>query len=173
MEMYKLALPTSSGDLSIPQLGGQLTLNGKDSKVHVVDYIAGSTHLLYSTGEIMTWYIVPFLMLLRAHWRSTIRATIDGRDVIVVYGNAGELHETAFKFNSTNIPGTKVVSGMQSLKTGIIDSTTLVVQYTTSDQTVVEVGPDILMYILGEGTFSKACGLFLTGQTVPMPISFG
>lgn len=61
MEMYTLTLPTSSGNLTIPQLGGQLTLDGKDSKVHVIDYTAGSSHLLYSTAEIMTWYeVVPF-----------------------------------------------------------------------------------------------------------------
>lgn len=30
---YTLTLPTSSGLLSIPQLGGSLTLNGRDSKV--------------------------------------------------------------------------------------------------------------------------------------------
>ena len=57
---YTLTLPTSSGDVTVPQLGGQLTLDGKDSKVHVVDYSAGSSHLLYSTAEIMTWYVVPF-----------------------------------------------------------------------------------------------------------------
>jgi hypothetical protein len=58
--MYTLTLPTSSGNMTVPQLGGQLTLDGKDSKVHVVDYTAGSSHLLYSTAEIMTWYVVPF-----------------------------------------------------------------------------------------------------------------
>ncbi|KAH0828009.1 glycoside hydrolase family 35 protein [Lanmaoa asiatica] len=129
MEMYTLTLPTSSGNLIIPQLGGQLALDGKDSKIHVVDYTAGSSHLLYSTGEIMTW------------------ATIDGRDVIVVYGNAGELHETAFKFNSTDIPYANVVSGTQSITTGTINSS-LVIQYTTSGQTVVEVGSNVLLYIL-------------------------
>ncbi|KAI9571159.1 glycoside hydrolase family 35 protein [Boletus coccyginus] len=127
---YTLTLPTSSGNLTVPQLGGQLTLDGKDSKIHVVDYAAGSSHLLYSTGEIMTW------------------ATIDGRDVIIVYGNAGELHETAFMFNSTSIPSARVVSGSQSLKTGTITSTSLVIQYTTTGQTVVEVGSNILLYIL-------------------------
>ena len=77
--------------------------------------------------------------------------TIDGRDVIIVYGNAGELHETAFMFNSTSIPSANVVSGTQSLKTETINTTSLVIQYTTSGQTVVEVGSNILLYILGEG----------------------
>jgi hypothetical protein len=84
--------------------------------VHVVDYIAGSTHILYSTGEIATW------------------VTIDGRDVIVVYGNAGEKHETAFVFGST--PPVTTVSGAE------VQSSTsngaLVLSYITSGQSVVQ-----------------------------------
>ncbi|KIJ67770.1 glycoside hydrolase family 35 protein [Hydnomerulius pinastri MD-312] len=131
MQMYTLTLPTSAGNLTIPQLGGQLTLDGKDSKIHVVDYAAGSSHLLYSTGEIMTW------------------ATIDNRDVILIYGNTGELHETAFTYSSSSsVPTAKVVSGTGSIKTETINSTNLVIQYTTTGQTVVEVGEDVLLYIL-------------------------
>ncbi|EGO25493.1 glycoside hydrolase family 35 protein [Serpula lacrymans var. lacrymans S7.9] len=129
MEMYTLTLPTSVGNLTVPVLGGQLTLDGKDSKVHVVDYAAGANTLLYSTAEITTW------------------ATIDGRDIIVVYGNAGELHETAFKFDGT-VPAATVVSGSEQLKSETINSTNLVIQYTTTGQTVVEVGSDVLLYIL-------------------------
>ncbi|KAH7927546.1 glycoside hydrolase family 35 protein [Leucogyrophana mollusca] len=129
MEMYTLTLPTSAGNLTIPVLGGQLMLDGKDSKIHVVDYAAGASTLLYSTGEIMTW------------------ATIDGRDIVLVYGNAGELHETAFKF-SGSVPSATVVSGSGTIKTETINSTNLVIQYTTTGQTVVEVGSDTLLYIL-------------------------
>jgi hypothetical protein len=57
-QTYKLTIPTSAGTLTLPALGGSLTLTGKDSKIHVVDYEAGSTTLLYSTGEIATWYVV-------------------------------------------------------------------------------------------------------------------
>lgn len=68
VQSYNLTLPTSVGNLTVPLLGGQLTLTGKDSKIHVVDYDAGSTTLLYSTGEIATWYVhpplVPFSMLM-------------------------------------------------------------------------------------------------------------
>ncbi|KAF9237579.1 glycoside hydrolase family 35 protein [Melanogaster broomeanus] len=142
MELYTLTLPTSAGNLTIPQLGGQLTLDGKDSKIHVVDYIAGSTQLLYSTGEIMTW------------------ATIDSRDIIIVYGNDGELHETAFKFSATSkVPSAKVVSGTGTIKTGMIDSTNLVVQYTTAGQTVVETGQNAyefwVMYPPSTGSFAN------------------
>ncbi|KAJ6567229.1 glycoside hydrolase family 35 protein [Mycena vulgaris] len=129
VQTYTLTLATSIGNLTIPTIGGTLALNGKDSKIHVVDYAAGSTNLLYSTGEILTW------------------ATIDKRDVILVYGNTGELHETAFKFMSA-VPTATVISGTGTIKTKILAGNSLVVQYTTSGQTVVQIG-NTLLYILG------------------------
>lgn len=93
MEMYTLTLPTSVGNLTIPQLGGQLAIDGRDSKVHVVDYIAGSSHLLYSTGEIMTWYILSLLLLPAA----LTRTSRPGRRLTV----ATSLLSTETKANST------------------------------------------------------------------------
>jgi hypothetical protein len=57
VKTYKLTVPSSAGDLTLPALGGSLTLSGRDSKIHVVDYQAGNTTILYSTGEIFTWYV--------------------------------------------------------------------------------------------------------------------
>ena len=52
---YKLTVPTSLGTISIPQLSLSLTLNGRDSKIHVTDYEIGRATLLYSSAEIFTW----------------------------------------------------------------------------------------------------------------------
>lgn len=79
------------------------------------------------------------------------RATINEKDVIIVYGNEGELHETAFTFNGT-VPFATVVSGSGTVKQQTINDNHLVLQYTTTGQTVVEVGSDILLYILGSVT---------------------
>ncbi|KAJ7688379.1 glycoside hydrolase superfamily [Mycena rosella] len=128
VQAYTLTLPTSIGNLTIPTIGGTLALNGKDSKIHVVDYVAGSTNMLYSSGEILTW------------------ASMDSRDVIFVYGSNGELHETAFKFPSS-VPTATVVSGTGTIKTRSLAGNSLVLQYTTSGQTVVQIG-NILLYIL-------------------------
>ena len=54
---YRLTVPTSTGILSIPQLSSTLTLNGRDSKIHVTDYEVGGFRLLYSSAEIFTWYV--------------------------------------------------------------------------------------------------------------------
>ncbi|KAF2094930.1 beta-galactosidase [Rhizodiscina lignyota] len=78
---YKLTVDSSVGTITIPQLQGSLSLHGRDSKIHVVDYDVGGTKLLYSSAEIFTW---------KKYSSST---------VLVVYGGPGELHEMAFKTN--------------------------------------------------------------------------
>ncbi|KAF8665643.1 hypothetical protein AX16_000098 [Volvariella volvacea WC 439] len=130
-QTYTLELPTSIGTLKIPTLGGLLTLNGKDSKIHVVDYKAGSTTLLYSTAEILTW------------------STVDKRDVIILYGDEGQLHETAITFSplSGAIPSAKVVYGSGTIKTKVLEGGALAIQYKTTYQTVVEVGSTLLYLV--------------------------
>jgi hypothetical protein len=76
---YTLNLPTTSGNVSIPQLGGSLTLSGRDSKIHVTDYPVGSYALLYSTAEIFTW------------------KNFGAKTVLLVYGGPNEQHELAIK----------------------------------------------------------------------------
>ena len=73
---YTLTLLTSIGDIKIPQLGGHLTLNGRDSKFHVIDYNVGGINLIYSSAEIFTW---------ARGSRST--------HLIILDGGAGETHE--------------------------------------------------------------------------------
>lgn len=74
---YRLRVPSSIGNLTIPQLGGQLNLNGRDSKFHVVDYDVGGINLIYSTAEIFTWKMSS------------------ERTVLVLYGGEDEIHEFA------------------------------------------------------------------------------
>jgi hypothetical protein len=76
---YKLKLPTTAGTLTIPQLGGSLSLHGRDSKIHLVDYPVGAFELLYSTAEVFTW------------------KKFGDKTVLVLYGGPDELHEAAVK----------------------------------------------------------------------------
>lgn len=122
---YTLSLPTSAGTISIPQLGGSLSLNGRDSKVHVTDYPVGSSTLLYSTAEIFTWQ------------------AYDNATVLVVYGGPNELHELAVVETSAG----SLVEG-----DGVTIQQTngsVVAQWETSaDRRIVQVG-DLSIYILG------------------------
>ena len=54
-QTYKLTVNSTIGQVTIPTLGGDLTLVGKDAKIHLVDYVAGGTHLAYSSAELFTW----------------------------------------------------------------------------------------------------------------------
>jgi hypothetical protein len=75
---YKIIVPTSIGNISIPQLGGELVLSRRDSKIHVTDYDVGGINLIYSTAEILTW-----------------AQDESGKRTLILYGGAGELHEIA------------------------------------------------------------------------------
>lgn len=59
---YKFTVPTSAGTLGIPQLSPTLTLNGRDSKIHVTDYDVGGINMLYSSAEIFTWFVASYLV---------------------------------------------------------------------------------------------------------------
>lgn len=123
---YTLTLPTSQGTISIPQLGGSLSLNGRDSKVHVTDYPVGDSTLLYSTAEIFTWQ------------------AYDGKTVLVVYGGPNELHELAVLgvSNKTSVLG----DGVTIQQT----NSSVVAQWQTStERRIVQVG-DLDIYILGK-----------------------
>ncbi|KAH7054601.1 beta-galactosidase precursor [Macrophomina phaseolina] len=122
---YTITLPTSAGDLTIPQLNGTLTLNGRDSKVHVTDYDVGGENLLYSTAEIFTW------------------KAYDDKTVLVVYGGPGESHELAFSSgkNATIVEG----SGVTIAPKG---GATLLHWSVTPTRKVVKVGESLYVYIL-------------------------
>jgi hypothetical protein len=125
---YTLSLNTSQGALSIPQLGGSLTLSGRDSKWHVTDYDVGGTTLLYSTAEIFTW------------------KKFSKKTVLVVYGGPGEQHELAVISTSS----AKVVEG-KDVKSKTTGGTTILNWKTSSTRRVVQVG-GLFVYILDRNT---------------------
>ncbi|KAJ5611498.1 beta-galactosidase, partial [Penicillium herquei] len=87
---YKLKLPVSKGSLTIPQLGGSLSLNGRDSKIHVMDYDVGGVNLIYSSAEVYTW------------------KKSGKKSILVLYGGQNETHEFAVQSSlglSSNIEG--------------------------------------------------------------------
>ncbi|KAL3460988.1 beta-galactosidase precursor [Aspergillus heterothallicus] len=86
---YHMNVHTSRGDLTIPKLRNSLVLNGRDSKIHVVDYNVGNHRLIYSSAEVFTW------------------KKYGDRTVLVLYGGPGETHEAAVVANGDP----KVVEG--------------------------------------------------------------
>ena len=122
---YKLILPTSAGTITIPQLNGTLSLNGRDSKIHVTDYDVGGINLLYSSAEIFTWQ------------------QYDSKKVLILYGGPGEGHEAAF--NTTS----KVTTGRNNgVTVKAINGTTIINWTTTSKQRMLQFDCDLTVILL-------------------------
>ncbi|TRM62987.1 glycoside hydrolase superfamily [Schizophyllum amplum] len=100
VESYKL----TTEDFTLPQLGGELTLNGKDSRIIVKDLSVGAASLLYSTAHIMT---------------STV---VDETDVLVIYADVGETVELAFDISEIiTVDATLDVKSNISTTTAIVN----------------------------------------------------
>lgn len=74
---YTLRITSSGRNLTVPQMGGSLSLPGRDSKIHVVDYDLGGVKLYYSSAEIFTW------------------KKSSAKTVLIMYGGMNETHEFA------------------------------------------------------------------------------
>ncbi|RXW18167.1 hypothetical protein EST38_g7685 [Candolleomyces aberdarensis] len=74
---FRLNVTTSLGNLQIPRFAESITLGGRQSKVIVTDYTFGSSSLLfYATTQVF------------------YSGVIAGRDVLLVYGDSDQDHET-------------------------------------------------------------------------------
>ena len=125
---YKLTVPTSAGNLTIPQLGGDLTLSGRDSKIHVTDYDVAGTNILYSTAEVFTW------------------KKINNEKVVVLYGGLGEHHE----FAVSGEPSSSVVEGSSSgISSKKVGNALVVAWDVSSTRRIVQVG-NLKFFLLGE-----------------------
>ncbi len=122
---YRLQIATSSGNLTVPQLGGRLTLNGRDSKIHVTDLAVGRTKLIYTTAEVLS-----------------IAKTESG-SVLLLYSAPHELHEFAVPRSL----GTPILYGA-----GITTRTrgsNLIVQWTSlPERRVLRFGTALIIHLL-------------------------
>lgn len=124
---YTLTVPTSIGNVTIPQLGGTLTLNGRDSKVQVTDYDVGGYDLLYSSADIYT------------------QGSSGDKKVLILYGNADETHEFAF---SSSLGNPTVEGDSSTLKVDTIGSAVVVQWNVTEERKVLHYGNNLDVYLL-------------------------
>lgn len=122
---YRFTLPTSRGNITVPQLGGSLSLHGRDSKMFVNDYDIGGVNLLYSTAEIFTW------------------KKYGNAKVLVVYGGPDEINELAID----NCGSPKIREG-QGVKTHEKDGATIIQYFSSAERKVVELSNDVVIYLL-------------------------
>ncbi|OHW97635.1 glycosyl hydrolase family 35 protein [Colletotrichum incanum] len=121
---YTLRLPTSEGNITIPQFRELLQLGRRDSKVIVTDYRVGNTTLLYLTAEIFTW------------------KEYNNQTVLVVYSGPDESHEMAIKTNATPL----FLEGT-SIDHHYVNNTLVLSWATLTTRRVVQVD-HLLIYIL-------------------------
>jgi beta-galactosidase len=84
--VFQLHVNTSAGALTIPRHGGNIRLNGYQSKIIVTDFFFAKESLIYSTAEVLTYVVqddIPTLVL----WVPT--------------GESGEFSVKAAKHGST------------------------------------------------------------------------
>ncbi|WPH04456.1 glycoside hydrolase family 35 protein [Acrodontium crateriforme] len=122
---YTITLPTSQGNITIPQTGGSLSLHGRDSKFHVTDYDVGGINVLYSTAEIFTW------------------KQYGSRRVLIVYSGPGELHELAI----TRAGNARLVEG-SDVAFATVNDETIITFETSSTRRIVVLECGLFVYIL-------------------------
>ncbi|CAE7223865.1 unnamed protein product [Rhizoctonia solani] len=80
-DSFQLKVATSAGSLTVPTTGN-ITLNGRDSKIIVTDFKVGNATLLYSTAEILS------------------HATLDGKEYLALWLPENESGEFVVKGGS-------------------------------------------------------------------------
>ncbi|KAL8827145.1 MAG: hypothetical protein Q9191_003359 [Dirinaria sp. TL-2023a] len=143
---YRISVNTTRGTINIPQLSSDLTLNGRDSKIHVTDYELGRPiSLLYSTADIFTW------------------KSYGSMTVLILYSGLDETNEIAFTGAASYI--TLDGSGIQSQ----IKNDSLVLNWaTTAEQKVVQVGQSLRVYLLDR---NDAYNYWVLSLPSPAPVS--
>ena len=122
---YTLTVSTSIGNVTIPQLGGSLTLNGRDSKIHVTDYALGGIDLIYSSAEVFTW------------------KKSGSKSVVLLYGGEGETHELALPKSL----GTPTVEG-SGLTISTNSSATIINWDVTPTRRILQFNDTLDVYLL-------------------------
>ncbi|AEO65317.1 glycoside hydrolase family 35 protein [Thermothielavioides terrestris NRRL 8126] len=120
---FTLRLPTASkGAVTIPHLGGALTMPGRDSRIYVTDYPVGAMTLVYCTAEIFTWQKFD-----------------NGQTVAVLYGGVvGETHELLLQRGGADLQAT--VTRSPEVRTSLEGQFVYAQWTTTGDRQFVRVG---------------------------------
>lgn len=130
---YRVTLPTSQGDLTVPQTNQSLSLNGRDSKIMVTDYDVQGTRLLYSTADVFT------------------HAKVDNQTVLILYAGAGEYNE--FAIEAPNAAVKSLQGGSSYSVVGNNSSSLTVIGWTAKpEESILQVTEGLVVYLLDRNT---------------------
>lgn len=131
---------TTVGQLTVPQFGGQITLDGRETKILVSEYPFGSSTLRYSTAEVISCYILLFGCV-NILFQVLTQTTISSTDYLVLYVPKGQSLEAVIVPKDK---GTPVVSGASSVKAKA-SGNTVVITGSPSGISVVKFGRTIVV----------------------------
>jgi beta-galactosidase len=126
---YKVLLPTSQGQITIPQAGQSLSLNGRDSKVMVTDYDVQGTRLLYSTADIFT------------------HQKYDDRIILIIYAGANEHNEFVIQGSTDDVKELQK-GGDYTVTEGNSSEFVTIGWASSPDRTILQIG-GVHVYLLG------------------------
>ncbi|KAF2829791.1 hypothetical protein CC86DRAFT_317015 [Ophiobolus disseminans] len=118
VELFKLHVSTSVGNLTIPQHAGSIVINGHQSKILVTDFAIGNHTLTYSTAEVLTFALIdskPVVVLSTGVGESVefhVKGAKNGSAISTGASTNGTFHSEAGGI-TTNVPR---VSGMSVFK---------------------------------------------------------
>ncbi|KZT23601.1 glycoside hydrolase family 35 protein [Neolentinus lepideus HHB14362 ss-1] len=119
---FSLRVNTTGGEITVPQYGGNITLEGRESQILVSEYPFGNHTLTYSTAEVFT------------------QTTIGGVDYLVLYAQVGHSIEAV-------IPATAVpqVTGSGSIKATSTNGSVVITGSTSGISRVVFSGATVIV----------------------------
>lgn len=120
---FKLTVNTTSGVLTIPQYGGQITLAGRETKTLVTGYAFGKSVLKYSTAEVRKLNLSASPQNSDVSHQVLTQATIDGTDYVTIYVPAGQNVEAVVTGASTSAP---TVIGSSSISAKLANGTVII-----------------------------------------------
>ncbi|KAG6901783.1 hypothetical protein C0995_008029 [Termitomyces sp. Mi166 len=141
-DIYKTDYKVGSANKTIPQLGGNSTLLGRDSFIISTDLVFGSSKLLYSTAMLLSTF------------------QLDGNDALIVYGNIGLVYEVSFQLEEEP---TIITSGVTQVTTKYFDNEkSLVVNLIVFQGiTTIELGTSHKTIVLLVADYSTATNLWM------------
>lgn len=124
VSQYKITLPTSQGNITIPQLEDSLSLHGRDSKILITDFDLGDgTTLVYSSAELLA------------------AGNFGGKRTVILYGGPDETHELAIK-SSDEAKSTGRLSRIEGpdVQTETADATAVISWKVSPERRILEFG---------------------------------
>ncbi|KAH3983926.1 beta-galactosidase [Parastagonospora nodorum] len=114
VESFKLHVSTSVGNLTIPQHGGSIVLNGHQSKILVTDFAMGSQTLVYSTAEVLTYAVIDTrpVMVLSAGTGESVEFHIKGAKKGSIISTGSNVNATFYNEAGGTTTNIRSVSGM-------------------------------------------------------------